>query len=217
MSILADCCAGKTRARVTDQGAAYATVASLLQGVLADSQAERRASSEQFVSITLRLIDPSAIDLKSLIDFRKRERKSGGHAYRDLRHRYLDRLETYVKTLTSTKGTRSDAKLLRDELAHDMKDDIDSLREELGLARNEILFSREMITSAVAGLGTIATVAFSTPLLIAGVVTGVGAPVLIGGLLGSANKYRSTRRLLLQKHPMAYLYEIESARKAISL
>src|SRR5664279_2396728 len=136
MSILADCCAGTTRARVTDQGAAYATISNLLQGGSADNtQTLQMQSSEQFVSITLDVIDSGSIDLKRLIELRKRESKSGGHAYRDLRHRYVDRMEAYVKALTTTKGTHEDAATLAEELSEDMKDDVASLREELGFAR----------------------------------------------------------------------------------
>ena len=172
-------------------------------------------ATEQFVSITLDVIDSGSIDMKRLIELRKRESKSGGHAYRDLRHRYVDRMEAYVSALTSTKGTRADAATLAEELAEDMKDDVASLREELGFARNEVLFSKEMITAAVVGLGSIAAFVFGAPLLVAGVVTSASAPVTIGGLLGSRNKFLATRKSVLQKHPMAYLYDFQGSRKAM--
>jgi|ERR1019366_700463 hypothetical protein len=218
MSILADCCAGKTRARVTDQGAAYATISNLLQGSATDyTQTTAMESSEQFVSVSLEVIDAGSIDLQKLVDFRKRERKSGGHAHRDLRHRYVDRMEAHVETLTKTKGTKGDAAVLTRQLNDEMKDDLTSLREELGFARNEVLFSKEMITAAVAGLGTIASFAFGAPYLVAGLVTSVGAPVAIGGLLGSHNKFLSSRKAILQKHPMAYLYELQGSQQTVSL
>jgi hypothetical protein len=216
MSIIADCCAGTTRVRVTDRGPAYATITNLLQGPSGgDSQVSELKVRQQFVSITLNLIDAASVDLSRLIEFRKREARSGGHIYRDLRHRYVDRMEAYVRTLTQSKGTRSDGKVLARELMHDMKDDLAVLGDELGFAKNEVLFSRDMIVAAVAGLGTIATSAFGLPFALSGVVTAVGSPVMIGGLLASRNKFRSMRKDLLQKHPMAYLYQLETSQKAV--
>lgn len=209
MSILADCCAGTTRARITDRGAAYATIAKLLQSPDADDHRENEPTArQQFVAITLNLIDSSAMDLARLIDFRKRESKSGGHSYRDLRHRYVDRMEAYVKQVTTLEGTASDAKVLARELMDDMNDDLAVLADELGFARNEILFSKDVITAAVAGIGTIAASIFGLPMVVEGVVTAVGAPVTIGGILGSRSKYRFLRSSVLHKHPMAYLYEL---------
>jgi hypothetical protein len=49
-----------------------------------------------------------------------------------LRHRYVERTESYVKTLSESKGTKSDEEILSRQLAADMKDDLTSLREELG-------------------------------------------------------------------------------------
>jgi hypothetical protein len=211
MSILADCCAGKTRARVTDQGSAYATISNLLQGVSTPRGSEEETKSrETFVSIGLETVNLSKIPLRRLIDFRMRERKASGHAYRDLRHRFVDRMEAYVDTITKTKGNQTDADNLSGELAEALKDDLATLRDELGFARNDVIFSKEMITAAVAGLGTIAAFAFGAPMLVEGVVTLTGAPVTIGGLLSSRNKYLATRRSVLQKHPMAYLYELQS-------
>ena len=216
MSILADCCAGTTRARLTDQDAAYATVASLLQGVQDKLAPTKTRGTGQFVSITLDMIDADSIDLRRLIEFRKRERKSGGHAHRDLRHRYCERMEKYVEALTSSKGTAHDADELRRQLTDDMKDDLAALRDELRFARNDVLFSKEMVTAAVARIGTIAAFAFGAPFVVEGVLTAVGAPVTVGGLLGTRNKYLATRRSILQKHPLAYLYALQgSARKAL--
>jgi hypothetical protein len=68
-----------------------------------------------------------------------------------------------------------------------------------------------MITAAVAGLGTLASISFGVPLVVEGVLTAIGAPVTVGGLLGSRNKYLASRKSILQKHPMAYLYSLQNA------
>lgn len=218
MSILGDCCAGTTLARITDEGAAYATVASLLQGTSEDDLPPSQSqSTEQFISITTEIIDCGRIDLKRLIAFRKREAKSGGHGYRDLRHRYVDRMETFLKTLVNTKHTTSDYEEISRQLRTDMKDDILSLREGLEYARNDVLFSKDIIAGAVAGLGSIAASIFGGPHVVAGITTALGAPVMIGGLLGSRNKFLSTRKAVMQKHPMAYLYELQGTGKVFSI
>lgn len=204
MAILADCCAGGTRSRVTDIGAAYAT----LTGLLGSRPPEIiDAPYEQLVPITLEIIDVGTIGLDRLIDLRRREEGGAGHATRDLRHRYVDRIESYVKTLTATRGTASDQIEIKRQFTDDMKDDIGALRDELRFARNDALFSKEMLTSAVALIGTIAA-AIGLPFLVPEVVTAAGLPVTIGGLLGVRNKYLAARRSVLQEHPMAYLYEL---------
>ncbi|HYX23624.1 MAG TPA: hypothetical protein VFC23_05680 [Thermoanaerobaculia bacterium] len=207
MSVLADCCAGSTRRRVTDRDAAYATLADLLGSGPEEEFENPGTSPEQLVPISLEIVDASEIDLKSLIQFREREEQQGGHHIRDLRHRYVERIEAYVTTLTTVKGKESDEGEIKRQFRDDMRDDLAGLRDALGLARNEVLFSKEMITSAIVGVGTLASLAFG-PLAIAGMVTIGGAPVTIGGVLGVKNKYLSSRRSILEKHPMAYLLEL---------
>jgi hypothetical protein len=167
-------------------------------------------SEEKLVPIALKAINAGNIDLKKLIDFRKREAKEGGHTIRDLRHRYADRLESYVKKLTMVKGTQSDRREIERQFDADMRDDLASLRDELNFAANDVLFSKDMIAAVIAGIGTLAALAFAHPLAMQGVMTIAGAPVTIGGLLGLKNKYLSSRRSILQQHPMAYLYQLEA-------
>src|SRR6202030_1748233 len=105
MAILADCCARRTKSRITDQGVAYATLTGLLGPQSEDSLLQPIVPYDQIVPITLEVIDPHALDLRFLINFRKRETSQAGHAIRDLRHRYVDRIESFVKSLTQTQGT----------------------------------------------------------------------------------------------------------------
>jgi hypothetical protein len=87
MSILADCCAGNTRSRVTDRGSAYATLAGLLGSDSGNEDQEASAAEEQLVPIALEVINALSIDLLHLIALREREKAQGGHAISDLRHR----------------------------------------------------------------------------------------------------------------------------------
>jgi hypothetical protein len=79
MSILADCCAGTTRCRVTDRGAAYATLSGLIGDDLQSVRGDPRpATQQQIVAVALDVIDVQSLDLNTLIAFREREAKEGG-------------------------------------------------------------------------------------------------------------------------------------------
>ena len=216
MAILADCCAGQTRSRVTDENAAYATLTGVLGPKSESSVEASQEYYEQLVPITLEIVDPEAIDLKRLIQFRKKEaRWWGGSTIRKLRHNYLDAIEEFVKTLTTTKGSASDQLEIKRQFRQDMTGDLDELRGQLGFARNEALLSKEMLTATLAVVGTIAVSAFAAPLVIPEVITGFGSIVTIGGLLGVGNKYQSSRREILKNHKMAYLQEMASPRLSL--
>jgi hypothetical protein len=207
MSILADCCAGQTRSRITDRGAAYATLAGALT-CESDPADSKGLPEEQLVPITLEILNAQSLDLPTLIQFRERERNESGHAIRDLRHRYVDGLEKYVTRLTTMKGNASDTEEIKRQFADDMKIDLAQLKEELRFSKREALFSKDVIVAALAGIGTIACSVFGVSLPIAGALTTAGVPATVGGILGTGNRLLAARRATLQKHPMAYLYEL---------
>ena len=209
MSILADCCAGTTRSRVTDRGDACATVAGLL-GNDPDAPKVKKADAHgQLVPISLQVIDASAIDLNALIRLRKREEKESGHSLRDLRHRSLDGLEGYVTRLANAKTTKADAKEIQRQFADDMKRDLKDVKAELGFARTDAFTSKKFIATVVTAVGTAASWLACVQLPLEGVITLGGVPVTVGGLLGVRNKYLKERQAILKKHPMVYLYEVQ--------
>jgi hypothetical protein len=208
MAILADCCAGTTRARVTDRGPAYASLAGLLGKDMGQRVRAQRAPQEQLVHISLNVLNPRGISIERLIEFREREEKESGHTLRDLRHRYVAGLETHVKRLTTEGGKREDARQIRREIADDMRSDLASLKSELGSSKREVLLSKEIVLTVLAAVGSIATWAFGIPIPIAGAITAAGVPAALVGTGATANKYVATRRAVMQKHPMAYLYEM---------
>lgn len=208
MSILPDCCAGTTRSRVTDRGSAYATLAGVI-GANAVEVADGNADvTSQLVPISLEVIDAASIDLKKLIEFRQREQRERSSDYTQLRHRYLEGLEKYVKALTSVQGRASDAQEIKRNFQSDMEHDFDNLKEELGFARRDALLSKEVLVTALAAAGSVAALAFGVALPILGAVTVVGGPAAIAGLFHAGNKYFSARRAILEKHPMAYCYAL---------
>jgi hypothetical protein len=218
MAMLADCCAGETFQRVTDENAAYATLVGLLSSDGRSPMEKPQASHEQLVPITLEVINDDGIDLKRLIALRKREQQGGGHKISELRHRYLDRIDSYAKTLTTLKKRKqSDEEEIKRQFHDDMKDDFASLKDELRVARKEALLSKEVIISAVALAGTVAA-AFA-PFAVPGVYAALGgfggSLATIGGIWQSKSKYASSRESILKKHPTAYLFQLRSPRASL--
>lgn len=208
MSILADACAGTTRVRVTDRPGAYASIAGLLgSDAEPDKEAQIDETRGRIVAVTLKLLDLENVSLSSLVDLRKREEKSSGHALRDLRHRYSERIEAHLKEISVSTLTKSDIDVLDRQFASDTRDDLAQLQSELKSEFKQALWSKDVIVSLIAGAGTVATIAFGAPLALAGVVTAAGAPATIGGVFASRGKFLKSRAELMRKHPLAYLYE----------
>ena len=206
LSIVADCCAGDTLARITDQGAAYATLAGMFVGEPGPQTGPDEQTREQLVAIPLRVVDADSFSLASLIDLRKREAATPeGHHIRDLRHRFVNRVEEQARQLSSASSA-----LARDELRRqfeqEAKDDFRSLREALKAQVTQVIGTKEVLTSLIGGLGVVANAGHNYPM--ADVVSGVGAIVSIGGLLATWSKIVQERRKVLQEHPIAYLYEV---------
>jgi hypothetical protein len=188
MSILADSCAGTTRSRVTDRSDAYATLSGFL-GNVPDSRPVE--ISEAYAKLV-------------------REAKESGHTLRALRHRYVDSVETYVRRLTQETVRKADAAEIERQFADDMKIDFKNFKDELGLARRDALLSKEIVITALATIGTVASWAFDVPFHLPGAVALADIPTTIWGLLSARNKYLGARRGVMEKHPMAYLYEAQS-------
>jgi hypothetical protein len=204
MSILADCCAGDTRARVTDRGSAYAALTNLLVD-------KERAAIDEYqtvVPLTLNIIKSSDIPLDRLLDFRKRELSESGHAIRDLRHRYVDRISAHVKAVTELTKSR-DRDNLDEEFELEMADDLRFLRDELRISKRKALLSKEVVVTAIAGIASFLSATQGLPIEVPGTWTLAGSAVTAGGLLATQTNYTSSRIATLQKHPMAYLYELE--------
>ncbi|WOH47851.1 hypothetical protein [Bradyrhizobium sp. sBnM-33] len=206
MSILADSCAGTTRSRVTDRGDAYATITGLLQNNSDLSDLKRAEAHGHLVPISVRIINASKVSIRALVDLRIRERKERGDTLRDLRHRYVRGLESYVSQLADPQTTRADVKEIQRQFESDMKQDLHDLKSELGFARTNILASKEFVTTIVASAATAASWINGAQLPLENVVTLGGAPVAIGGLVALGSKYVKERKAIMKRHPMAYLY-----------
>ncbi len=205
MSILTDCCAGQTLARVTDRKRAYAALTNLL---VDDSvgNTDRQDHLESVIPLTLSVVKTDEIPLNRLIALRKREMRSGGNELRDLRHRYVKRISEHIKLL-EIQQTTGDVKELNRQFKDDMKEDLRILKQELGFAGRESLSSKEIVVTAVGAFSAAVLVKYGIPIDLAGVVTGGGTATTIGGLFATWNKYSATRRNIMRKYPMAYMFE----------
>jgi hypothetical protein len=205
MNIVADCCAGKTLARVTDEGAAYASLAGLL--IEPDATVAANEARETLVPILIRAIDAKKFSLKRLIDFRKREASSpDGSQLRALRHKLLDKIEEQARQI-ATLGPGLARKTMQDEFEADMKDDYRDLRDALKAKATETLATKEFLTAAISGVGSIATSCAVPVFPLAAPASGVQGAISVGGLLALKSKWVQERRKLLKEHPTAYIYE----------
>jgi hypothetical protein len=203
MNIISDCCAGESLTRITDQADAYAGLAGLFVHELGEEEI-LNTGREQLVPLSLRITNAENLTFKKLIDFRKREFGTGdGHSIRDLRHRFMERIETQVTTLANA-ATANDVAEIRRQFEEDTTDDYSELRQALRLKAQEMLGVREIVT-VIAAAGTL--VAAMAGHFIPGVVAGGGGAASIGGLLATRSKFVAERREILKKHPTAYLYE----------
>lgn len=202
MAILADVLAGTTRARITDRSLAYATIANV------PKVAEDAEKPVQVVPLTLKGIAVDRLPLERLIEFRKREAREHGNDYRKLRHNYLEAVEKHITRISKVEPASRDRIELDRCFESDMEDDFRDLKRELGFAKREAWLSKEFLTLAVAGGGLLAAGLGLQNAPIPEVLTGGGAAVLLGGMLGTGNKLAKARYDVLRKHPMAYLYEV---------
>ena len=213
MSILADCCAGETRARITDQGLAYATLGNLL---VDEKKRDGGSAYDRLVPISMKLLDVADVPLEKLIAFREREEKeSSGHTLTALRHNYVKQIETFAADIA-----RYDRESDRNERARvfesDMQKDLKALSQELWRAKVDVVLSREAMVTVLATVtaAVAATVGaiHGLPLEIPTAASLSGVPITVGGGLSVANKFATSRQATLQKHPMAYLYELSKTK-----
>ena len=206
MSLLADCCAGDTLARVTDQSAAYAT----LSGLLTDSASVGfglAKEREVLLALTLKTVDADSIPLSKWIKLREREvGAADGYQVRDLRHRFVEHLEVQAKSI-ATARSGAERQEIEIQLEEDIQDDYRALREALKLEAWQSFPTKEIMVSALGGAAAIGALFLNSVVPMPDVVSSTGAIASIGGVLASKSKYVKARRKVLQDHPISYLYE----------
>jgi len=206
MNIIADCCAGDNLARVTDQGAAYASLAGLLVEK-PDAKLALDHARERLLPMPIRVVNPGGFSIEALIDLRKREEASAdGAQIRSLRHRFVDKMEEQAKRLAVADSSLA-VEAIKHEFETDVQDDYRDLLEALKAKGVQTLGTKEILTAVVAGAGAIAAAVFAQQLPVPEALSAVSGVVSTGGLISAKSKWAEERRKILQEHPTAYLYE----------
>jgi hypothetical protein len=175
-SLLADCCAGDTRSRITDRAAAYAKITNLML----DEQPPVQGDHEVVVPLTLKLIGAHDLSLERLIAFRKREAKEAkGKDLQGLRHNYAQMVETHVTAVRDAKRAADRVELERIFEA-DMAKSLHDLEKELGFAGKNALYSNAAVVTIVAGAAAFGS-AMGLPIEVPAAVKGIGGLVTVGG------------------------------------
>jgi hypothetical protein len=219
MSILADCCAGTSRSRVTDRSDSYAKLTSLLaqraretqlRDKMVDTSLSAAPEGDLLIALKLSLLDVDALDLGKLVDFREREATESGHTLRDLRHRYVERIENQVKKASTTAATGTDIELLEREFTQECKDDVAALQQELQMEKRGALLSKDVLVTLIAATGSLALALFANQFHIPTVFTLAGGLPTAGGILSARDKFIKSRSDILRKHPMAFICELRN-------
>lgn len=214
LSILADACAGTTRSRVTDRSEAYAKLTSLLADNAEETNVRdqmvdismRAATRKEFlITLKLPLLDVDQLDLAQLVQFRERESAEAGHTLRDLRHRYLNRVEQQVKLATTTAATASDVQEIERQFYIESKDDLAALHQELRSEAKQAVLSKDVLVTLLAAAGTLAFALFAHQFQ---VPTVFSVATTAGGIFSAREKFLKARSDILRKHPMAFLHEL---------
>ena len=204
MSILTECCAGATKATMTDRRIAYDKLTSLLH---ADDHLEAntvgRHTQDTLVPITLEIVEAGSLPLAELIAFRRRELSGRSKDLAQLRRRYRTKLEEQARLLVSA-ATRSDAEEIQRQFQIDMRADLDALKGELQLAKSDVLTSKEVVFLASTVSGSAVEFATGSHFL----ATAAAAAPVVFGAVNSRIKYLKERRAVIAKHPMAYMLEV---------
>lgn len=206
MSLLADACAGTQKEKITDRVDAY----DFLWGLVAAEGTNEISTSatplqkknhalERLVGISIKTIDTDEIPLSNILAMRRREESSGGQDYRAFRKRYGEKLKDCAANLVTKAKTEGDWLEIEREFQQDMSDDLASLRHELGVAKKELLFSKETLTMVAAG-GALLLEPMSATLALA-------AKMFAGGaLVKDVSSFSGNYKKALEKHPMSWLY-----------
>ena len=216
MSSLADSCAGTQFDKITDRVDAYGLIQRARAVLLGAPYVEGLDSSQvapdlqRLVTISLRVLDARRISVAKLVAMRKREAKSNTADYRKMRVRYFSVLKTYADRIVNHAKTVKDVKAIEMEFQSDMRDDLKSLKKELGMASLESLFSKEMAVTVLALAGALVSpIAGLTTL--AATLKGVGVVPLVATTI----KHKKERRKALLAHNMSWLYYANQPRIAL--
>jgi hypothetical protein len=207
MTILAQCCAGNDTHLVTDSARATDDVRQTTEIEERKRNEVQFGEEEKYFSAldTLNIVDVDKFTLPQLIEFREKELRQAAPHQRLFRKSYWAKLDQAAQEYSAAKN-QSERKRVRKRFQSELSDEFHFLKEELGLATAETLFTVD--TAALVTLGT--AVAATGPLGIT-----AAAVASARGLLGKVSGLQSKKNAALQKRPAAaYMYVFKNALNA---
>lgn len=204
-ALLGDVAAGQTKQRLTDDLNCYRGLCELLAGTVS---LDPDSNSDVLLSLALKTVDLSPVPLESLVQFRKREMaERHGSDLRQLRHKFVDHLSQWAQKLSQANLTTRDrtevTRLYEQALQQDMHD----LRSELKTKQIQLVLSKEILTTALSSAAVLASLPIQgdATAMAASVTGAVGA---IAGVYAARSKFFESRKEILRRHAMAYIYEL---------
>jgi hypothetical protein len=195
MAILADCCAGFQKRLVTDELSSYASLERYTTLSNRGDHGNIGTDVDRLVTISLKVVDTEGIPLERILTLRKREVSSHDTFLRDLRHKYLEELDKYIKRLGTEVRHEGDIKDVEKEFKDAMESDLNELNGQLQLEAKKTLLSKEVIVGIFA-LAGIPIEPFTIP---AGLLS-------ISALYKAKTEYSAKRKEVLKNHGMSWLY-----------
>jgi hypothetical protein len=228
MAILARCCAGTLKHTITDQNDSYYALLKHLQFLSGESEGSSAPLDERsqqtfkrwlntlgvtkssaegdarqtLVSVTLDVIDAKKLTIGDLLKLRNDKTKFAA----ELRQNYAQAVEKQVAQLSDPALSATDSKAVVDDFRRAMQQDLDRLYDELKWTAVKTVLSKEV------------AVAIAAPLAGSAALIASGAGSILGGALGAAAlgklavEYRTSRKSVFAKHPMAFLYSGKGVR-----
>jgi hypothetical protein len=129
--------------------------------------------------------EPGFSTTQKALDFSEHEATESGHTLRDLRHRYVERIENQVKKASTTAATGTDIEQLERGFAQECEEDVAALQQELRMEKRGALLSKDVLVTLIAATGSLALALFANQFHIPTVFTLAG---------GTANRRRNRQR-----------------------
>lgn len=205
MSILADVCAGTQKRTVTDKTHAYQLLSQSISQLHGGKLGTVPKNVEKLVTVTLDVVDPNQFSLPELIALRKREVKESGDSLKQLRHNYLNTVDTASKEMAACTSESDLEEVLR-VFREKMQTDVGNLRDALKLKRDNAILSKEVGV----GLLAVAGMALTPWTLPSGLLA-------IGALIRQSRNYKADRRNAMKDHAMSWVLELSQQKQPLRL
>ena len=128
MSILAESCAGTEKRTITNLIDSYKLLNQSIAGLHSGSFGEVGNEVERLITISIKIIDPSKLGFRELLEFRKTEERSQSTDYRELRHNFLKKMDSFATRLVTAGNHKGSQDEIEREFEQEMSDDLENLR-----------------------------------------------------------------------------------------